>query len=353
MNMEEKKNAEIIDLRVIFKKIRDNRKLYYKVLPIVFVLSCIYILSQPRYYSTEVKLAPEIENGMGNGTLGSIASSFGFDLNSMQTSDAITPMLYPDLMDDNGFITGMFSIRVQDQEGEINTTYYDYLKKYQKHSWVGAPLRWVKSLLPKPKDNKKESTDSKFEPYYLSRDDDNIASAIRNNVAISIDNKTGVITISTKAQDALICKTLADSIKDRLQAFITDYRTNKARIDYDYYKQLTIEAKQDYEKARQRYGAYIDGNVNIAMQSVRLKAEEMESEMELKLNNYNTMNTQMQAAKAKIQERTPAFTVIKGATVPIKPAGPKRMLFVLGMMILFSLGITVWIVRSDIFGMRG
>ena len=32
------KNPEVIDLRVVFRKIWDNRRLFYKVLPIVFVL---------------------------------------------------------------------------------------------------------------------------------------------------------------------------------------------------------------------------------------------------------------------------------------------------------------------------
>lgn len=207
-------------------------------------------------------------------------------------------------------------------------------------------MSWLKSLLPKkeaPVGNK-----GKFDAYYLSKDEDDILNSARDNIKISIDKKTGVITINTKAQDPLICKILADSIKDKLQVFITDYRTNKARVDYEYYKQLTAEAKQDYERMRQRYGAFIDGNVNIALQSIRLKAEEMESEMELKLNNYNTLNSQMLAAKAKVQERTPAFTVIKGAAVPIKPAGPKRMIFVAGILILACFTTAFYLVRKDL-----
>ncbi|MBQ2214798.1 MAG: hypothetical protein II416_00760 [Prevotella sp.] len=85
------------------------------------------------------------------------------------------------------------------------------------------------------------------------------------------------------------------------------------------------------------------------MQSVRLKAEEMESEMELKFNNYNTLNSQMLAAKAKIQERTPAFTVVKGAAVPIKPAGPKRMIFVALMLILTCVVLSLYSIRDFIF----
>ena len=96
--MEEKKELEVINLRVIAKKIREQKKSFIKPLAIVFVISAVYIFSIPRYYSSDALFAPEIDNGMAGGTLSSIAASFGFDLNDMQTSDAITPLLYPDLM---------------------------------------------------------------------------------------------------------------------------------------------------------------------------------------------------------------------------------------------------------------
>jgi uncharacterized protein involved in exopolysaccharide biosynthesis len=56
--------------------------------------------------------------------------------------------------------------------------------------------------------------------------------------------------------------------------------------------------------------------------------------MQLKYNIYTAMNSQMQTAAAKLQEATPAFTVIQSASVPVKPAGPKRVFISLGVMIL-------------------
>ena len=50
------KDSEVIDLRAVFIKIWDNRRLFYKVLPIVFVLSCIFIFSIPRYYISNIKI---------------------------------------------------------------------------------------------------------------------------------------------------------------------------------------------------------------------------------------------------------------------------------------------------------
>ena len=328
--MNENNNSKIIDLREIIKRLWDNKMVFIKVLPIVFVLSCVYIVSIPRTYSTDAKLAPEMGNAINGGTLGSIASAFGFDFGDMQTTDAITPLLYPDLMEDNAFATKLFAIKVENNKGDIKSTYYEYLKKYQKYPWWKSSISWIRRLFEKnqPVANKE------FNPYALTKKDNDIVNKIRKNVKLSVDKKSGVITLNTQDQDPRICKTLADSIMGILQEFITEYRTNKARADLAYYKRITAEAKHEYEKARQRYGSYSDANTDVILESVRAKRNDLENDMQLKYNTYTTLNNQLQAAKAKGQERTPVFTMLKGATIPIRPSAPKRMLFVLEMLVL-------------------
>lgn len=347
--MEEKKDLEVIDLRVIFKKIYERRRLFYKVLPIVFVLSCAYILCFPRYYQSALSLAPEVGGSSGlGGTLGSLASSFGFDLGSMETTDAINPMLYPDLMNDNGFVVGLFDIRVKSKDGEIDCSYYDYLLNHQKYPFWKYAISWVKKLLPKDEDTNL-TKGNKLNPYILSKKQDDICNIIRDKISISVDKKTAVISIAVEAQDPLICKTVADSVKDRLQTFITNYRTNKARIDEQYYKKLVDEAKANYEKARRLYGSYADSNMEMVLESYRAKQTDLENDMQLKYNTYTTLMSQYQMAKAKVQERTPAFTLVQGAAVPIKPAGPKRMIFVVGMCFFAVICTSLWTVKKDVF----
>ena len=324
--MEDKKDTElkVIDLIDIFNVIWAKKTLFIKVILFAFTLSCVLIVGFPRYYKTSVKLAPELGGPSVSGTLGSLASSFGFDLDNLQTNDAITPLLYPDLMDDNGFVVSLFNVQVKSKDGSINTTYHDYLQKHQKNIIWLQPMEWIKNIFSSPAVKKKGSLD----PYDLSKEEDDIVGNIRSLIKISFDKKNAVIDIDIQDQDPLICKTMGDSVLSRLQNFITEYRTNKARIDYQYYQKLAREAKEDYDKARQRYANLSDANTNIALKSIELKLEDMENELQLKFNAYTTVNTQMLAAKAKVQERTPAFTIIKGASVPIKPSSPKRMLFV-------------------------
>ena len=117
----------------------------------------------------------------------------------------------------------------------------------------------------------------------------------------------------------------------------------------NYYKELTAKAKHTYEKARQAYGSYADANMEIMLESFKSKKDDLENDMQLKFNAYSTLNTQLQAAIAKVQEKTPVFTVVTNATVPLKPAGPKRMMFVAGMLFLAFIITTVYVSRDLIF----
>lgn len=340
--MEEKNTPVIINLKAIAKKIWCNRQLYYKVLPIVFVLSCVYIFSQPRFYATEAKLAPEMGSNMNGGTLGSIASAFGFDFGDMQTTDAITPLLYPDLMDDNAFVAKLFEVEVENQDNDLKTTYYDYLKNWQKKPWWGAALGWLTGLI-KFGSNKDDDGDAQFNPYTLSKGDNDIMEAIRGNIMLAVDKKTGVITINVTDQDPRICKTLADSVMGALQYVITEYRTNKARTDFRYYEKLTNDALMAYENVRRQYASMADASTRLSLKSVEMKMEDLENDMQMKYTTYQTLNTQLQAAHAKVQERTPVFTILKGAAKPIRPAGPKRLIFVIGTLMLASFVLSVYV----------
>ena len=341
---ENKKEPKVIDVIDLSKKLWAKKKIYAKTLPVAFVVACIYILGFPRYYKTDIKLAPELGGSSMSSTFGSLASSFGLNIDNLQSNDAITPLLYPDLMEDNGFVASLFNVQVESKDGSIKTTYYDYLEKKQRPVIWLVPVSWVKNLFNKKQEG---GTGGISDPYNLSKKEDDIAGSVRDKIKINFDRKTAVINISVKDQDALICKAIADSVKERLQDFITNYRTSKARNDYEYYLKLTTEAKENYDKAQQQYGRIADAYTRVTLKSSQLKLVDMESDLQLKYSAYTTLSTQLEASKAKVQERTPAFTVIKGANVPIKPSAPKRMVFVAIILLLTFAGTSIYILSKQ------
>ena len=268
-----------------------------------------------------------------------MASNFGVNIGN-GSSDAIYPQLYPDLFSSTQFIVGLFDIRVKTLDGEINTDYYTYLKDYQQKNIWSIPFIWMKmsvSSLFKTEEPQIESVDGmRFNPFHLSKETNAILKAVEGNIDCTYSRTTDVVTISVTDQDPYVSATLADSIKEHLQIFITDYRTKKSRIDYEYYKGLTEEAKQAFEQARKEFATYSDAHQSVSLQSVKTKTDNLENEMQLKYSIYTAMCTRMEEAQAKVQENTPAFTTLTNATVPIKPAGPKRMIFVAFMLFMVT-----------------
>ena len=59
---------------------------------------------------------------------------------------------------------------------------------------------------------------------------------------------------------------IADTIQNRLQTYIIEYRTKKARTDYKYYTQLYNEAKVKYNKAQKTYASFCDANHMVSRQ---------------------------------------------------------------------------------------
>ena len=346
-------NQQIIDLGKVFRTIWDNRRRFYKVWAWTFVLSCIWILPQPRFYTCDVKLAPEM-NGEEVGDLSSIASSFGFNLGGAAGQDAIYPELYPELFESPEFIVGLYGIKVTTKDHELTTDYYTYMKKHQQKNPLTWPLVWTRIKITSLFESKDVTPSGNgqggINPFMMNRKDYILMQKIMKNVSCSVDKKTSVITINVQDQDPLVCATMADSVKTHLQNFIIRYRTSKAAEDVVHYRQLRDSAEAEYDAAMQVYSRFCDTHNDIILQSFQSERDKLEGDLALKQNSLAAMETQLQNTKVKLQEKTPAFTTLKSATVPVKPAGPKRMLFVLGMLILVTFGYSLWITRSIIFG---
>lgn len=339
---------DVIDLGKIAKTLWAKKKVFFIVWPIVFVLSCIWVLPQPRYYRCDVSLAPEAMGETVAGGLSSLASSFGVNIGG-GGADAIYPMLYPDLMGSNEFIVSLFNIKIKTDDSSINTDYYTYLTKYQEKNWLTQPFNKAVNAIKGLFSSKKPtgpSKNKKLNPFLLSEYDFGLVEKVKRNITCSVDKKTDVISITVQDQDRLVCATLADSVRQHLQNFIINYRTSKARLDVEHYQNLADSAKAEYDVAVAKYSAYCDVNQDVILQTAISERDKLESDMQLKYNTYTAMCTQLEAMKAKLQERTPAFTTLQNATVPIKPAGPKRMIFVAGMLILSTIVTSFWLAKD-------
>ena len=329
-----------VDFKAIWNSIKRYRKLYYIVLPITFVFAFVIAKSLPNYYVSRILLAPEVGgNSQGMSSLASLASSFGVNLSEgSQNGNAIRPSVYPQLTQSVDFKTSLFPIKVRKKGDSKTMTYYDYLKYERKEPWWSHFF----GLMTPPK--QKDTIVNTFE---LTGEQAMIMGMINKNVSCSIDLKTFLITIQVTEQDPYVATLLADSVKTRLQDFITEYKTNKARHDLEYVETLYKQSKKDYEHARRLYVEYMDANQAVSLLTAKQRQMDLENEMQLQYNNYLAISAQLLTAKAKVQEVTPAFTTLQSATVPLGPAGPRRGQMVLLYVFLAALFVTIYVLYKE------
>ncbi len=344
--LEKTSEQKPIDVTKLILLLWASKRLYVKILPAVLIVTYLLALCVPRYYTCTMELAPENSDG-STSSLASMASSFGLGKIGLNSKDdAISTLFYPDLVNSPNFIVTVFSVKVQTLDGKVNTTYYDYIDKHQKAAiwdrFIFAPI----TKLFRPADTSLNASNHVINVRNLSYHQQEIVKTIQSKIKCTIDKKTDAINISVTDQDPLVCAIVGDSILARIQSFLVDYRTKKARNDYAYYKRLRDEAKTKYERARQQYAAVSDANVEVTLRSVSSRIDEMENEMQLLYNNYTALATQTLAAQAKIQENTPAFTPITTAVIPTKPTGPKRTIIAIVATLIAAIGISIYVIYT-------
>ncbi|MBE6304058.1 MAG: hypothetical protein E7089_09005 [Bacteroidales bacterium] len=343
-----------IRLDLILKILKDNWKKYIAVMFITGVISSLLIICVPRYYVVRVTLAPEYgEQSPISGILGSAASFLNLGVGATGGSNAIVPEFYPDIIKSTDFLVGLMSAPVKSQDGEFSGTYAQYLTSREKAPWWWVVIAKVKKIFAKEKEPFNASKDYKVNPFALTRAEYDIIKSISASIECNVDEKTGVISISANAQDPLVAAIMANNVKEELQEFLTKYRTEKIKNELKHATELCDAAYADYVKAQDVYARFMDKHQALTRQSYKVEETRLSGEMQMALEIYNALYQQKLYSESELQKRTPAFTTLQNATVPVIPTGPKRMVTVLIMTILSFFVYTVILVAVNDSKFRG
>lgn len=318
-----------IDIIAIISQMFRKPRVLAAYLAVAAVVGIIVALNTPKQYTSSVVLAPEMSSSMGLGSgLADMAADFGIDIKSSgKEMDAIYPEIYPELFTSYDFIHSLFDVPIRTVKNETARPYIQYLTKEVSIPFWMYPRIWLAKILRKKEDI--AGGNGKADKFITSREESELCAGISSNITCLVDKKTSVITLSVKDEDALVCAIMADTIQQRLQTYITKYRTQKARNDYAYYNKLLAEAKVKYDKAQKTYASYCDANQDVLLESFKAKRDELENNMQTAFNNMSQLNTQVQTAEAKIQERTPAFTILSEAKMQHKATSMPRAFIVI------------------------
>ena len=175
----------------------------------------------------------------------------------------------------------MFPVEVTTLDGSVNTTYYDYLLKHSKSSWYMNLIgKLKKSMQAKKVETNTSGAKGKTysASFLLTEKQHNIAGAIAGKINYNYDKKTGVVTVTVNDLDPLVCALIADTVSNKLQEFIMDYRTKKARNDLEYAQLIYAQTRDEYEVSNRRYVAAVDANWDVINETAKAQLEALNNE---------------------------------------------------------------------------
>ena len=334
-----------IDLMEYVRKLWNARKLLLKVAGIAAIIGLIVAFSIPKKYTAEVTLSPESKKG-GNSSLSGMAAMLGIGNMSMGAdANALNFSMASDILASTPFVLELFNTQVTTLNGEMDTTLVAYLATESKPWWntvMALPsmaIGGIKSLFTSSDVPVKEKP---LNPFHLTRKQRGQVGLIKNIISAESD-KTGMTKISVTVQDPLVAATLVDTVLVKLQRYITNYKTRKAQEDCKYLEELYLERQKEYYEAQEKYAEYSDMNQGVIRQSVKIEQERLQNEQNLAFQVFSQVATQLQVARAKLQEEKPAFAVLEPASVPLLPTGTSKKIIIIGFVFLAVAGTSAWV----------
>ena len=335
-----------IDLMDLLRKVIGIRKNIYKAAGIGLVIGLIVAISIPKKYTVEVTLSPEMGNNKGGGLSGLAASFLGSGVTMGDGTDALNASLSADIVSSTPFLLELSAMNIPVIKDEMMTL-DAYLDEESSPWWsyvIGFPgmvIGGIKSLFigeDEPISYDKASQGA----IELSKKELKKIETLKKMISASVDKKTSMTSVAVTFQTPRVAAVVADSVVKKLQEHIIDYRTSKAKEDCGYLEKLFKERQQEYYAAQQKYADYLDSHDNIILQSVRAEQERLQNDMSLAYQVYSQVASQLQVARAKVQEEKPVFAVVGPAVVPLTPSGTSKKIYVLAFIFLSVCVVISW-----------
>ena len=335
-----------IDLMEYARKLWNAKKLLLKVAGIAAIVGVVIAFSIPKKYTAEVILSPE-SGKSGNSSMSGMAAMLGIgNINiSGSEANALNFSMASDIVASTPFVLELINTRVKTLDGKQDTTIVAYLATQSAPWWstvMSLPSRAIGGVMSLFSSKNETVIEKPINPFHLTAQQMGQVSSVKSIIAIE-SGETGMTKVSVSVQDPLVAAMMVDTVLVKLQKYITTYKTTKTQEDCNYLEQLFKQRKEEYYAAQEKYAKFSDANHGVIKQSVRIEQERLQNEQNLAFQLYSQVATQLELAKAKLQEEKPYFAVLEPARVPLYPTGTSKKIIIVGLIFLAVAGASAWI----------
>lgn len=341
---------EGIELFELLNIIKIKKRIVFISIGVAFVFALLFIILTPKEYKTQMSLLAEsntkgstagLLGQLGGLTGGNLGSLMGLDLSGSSGTEALTPDLYPNIVKSTTFLMEILEESIIEPESQKKMTVAEYLSDYTRPSVSGIP-GYILNLIKSSDEEDFNFRKGADQPLKLSLKQEGLVEALSGIIEVDVIKSGGgltggeskIINVSIEIQDPYLSAVLAELVVTNLKQYIINYNTGKAKNDLEFIEARYLDAREKYYKTQNALAQFDDSNINVILASVGTKRQRLETENSLAAGLYNGLAQKLEQSKIIVQDRTPVFTVIEPAKIPLRKSKPKSSLILISLLFM-------------------
>lgn len=301
------------------------------------VIGFTYAVFAPEEFTSSTEVVREAQEGGGDlpsglptGALSGLGISFG------GASSGLTPAAYPDVLQSREVRLAVVRDTFRFPDTGRPMTYVKYMsqpagtwsKVLEYTLWLPWTLKGAlgKAISGTPAPAGTTDTGELVIP---TEEENAAMKAVGGMVTTSVDEETGLMTISVTTSGPRLAASLAESFLDHFTARVREIRTEKVRERLGFVEERFDEAEQELERAEERLAQFLERNQNPTTATLQFQRDRLQRQVSFKEQLYSELQSQLTQTRLDLQRRQPVVTVVEEPVPPRQRSAPKRTFIVL------------------------
>lgn len=328
--------VSLLDILLVLAR---HKTLIVRTVLVFALLGVTYALLAPEEYTSEARVVREAQSEGGGSLPGGISpgalSGFGISLGG--SASGLTPAAYPDVLQSREVRLAVVRDTFRFPDAERPMTYVDYVNRPAGSlSTVLNYTLWLpwtlKSMLgraisgsPAP-----AGTTGSGKATVPSEEENGALKSVSSKISASVDEETGLMTISVTAGGPQLAASLAASFLDHFTTRVREIRTEKVRERLEFVEERFQEVEEELEVAEERLAQFLERNQNPTTATLQFRRDRLQRQVSFKEQLYSELQSQLTQTRLDLQRRQPVVTTVEQPVPPTAPSAPNRtLLFIL------------------------
>jgi uncharacterized protein involved in exopolysaccharide biosynthesis len=336
---------EFAPLDVLAALVRE-RGLFLLVAGSIALLGVAYAVAAPSRYTSESTVVREAAED-GSGIPDNLPSIPGLGVNlGGSGSGGLAPSSYPNILTSREVRLAVARDTFYFPETGRRTTLVDHVNRPPGVAdvlvdyTVGLPWRlkeWIGRAF-RPDDRRREEVRAGGEVLMPTDEEQAALDALDEKVSASVqsagalEEKGGLMTVSTTATDPVLAARLNQSFVEHLRERVREIRTQNTQEHLAFVRQRFAEADRELEQAEDSLAQFLERNRSVIAGSgapaLSFRRDRLERQVRFKEQLYGQLQEKVTQTRLQLQRQQPVITAAEQAVPPPEPSAPNRSLIV-------------------------